>query len=605
MTETVAVTSHISIKVGDTELPDAWYRNLIEVAVDQHVHLPGMFSIRLHDPDLRLLDNGPFDLTKTVEIASRNAQGKRTVLIQGEITALAPEFGEGMVAELVVSGYDRLHRLYREIKSRTYINVKDSDLAKQIAQAAGLTAEVDPTTTVYEHLYQHNQSDLDFLRQRAWRIGYECFVEEGKLRFRKPTTNTPQVTLTWGQDLHIFRPRMTVAEQVEEVIIKGWDVQNKTAITGKATKGQLYPQIKERNDGAKWAGELGPGSKLVIVDQPVVSQAEANILAAARLNEISGIFVEAEGEAFRRPEIKAGQLVQLEGLGKRLSGAYLVTSATHIYTHTGFKTNFSVRGARTGLISDILAEHQRLDRWVGVVPAVVTNTDDPNQWGRVKVKFPWMTEEQESAWARVIGAGAGPKAGLCALPAVDDEVLVTFVHGDFDCPVVLGGVWNGRDALPGQVADAPATEKPQVRTWHTPKGHRLTTYDNADNKMEIVTAAGHHVALNDAQKKIEVVSQGGHNLTLDDQGRKITLTSQGGLSVTLDDNATAITINSATNATIQAGATLTLQAATLSLLATTLSLSASGLTMKGDGNIEMSTSGQVAIKGSTIALNPP
>jgi phage protein D len=536
MANKIEVTSHLVIKVGDSELSSDDYRKLLEVVVDQHVHLPGMFTIRLHDPDLKLLDQRRFDLTKSVEIASRDAQSKKVLLIQGEITALAPEFREGMVAELVVSGYDRLHRLYREIKSKSFVNVKDSDLAQQIAQAAGLTAEVEPTTTVYDHLYQHNQSDLDFLRQRAWRIGYECFVDNGKLVFRKPSATKPQITLTWGQDLHEFRPRMTIAEQVEEVLVKGWDVQKKAAITGKANKGQLYPQIKENKDGATWAGELAAGSKLVIVDQPVVSQAEADILATARLNEISGVFVEAEGEVFRRPEVRAGQPVQLEALGERFSGAYLVTSATHIYTHAGFKTTFSVRGARTGLLTDLLTPPGNVDRWPGVAPAIVTNTDDPNNWGCVKVKFPWMDDNQESAWARLIGAGAGPTAGFCAVPAVDDEVLVAFLHGDFDNPVVLGGLWNGKDALPPSTSSAAQGEKPLVRTWRSRSGHCLTLHDNTENKIEVRTAAGHHLTLDDAGQKVSVVSKGGLAVTLDDSGRKIVISSGGDLTLTAAGN---------------------------------------------------------------------
>jgi uncharacterized protein len=107
-------------------------------------------------------------------------------LIKGEITALEPVFGEGMVAELVVRGFDKSHRLYRETKSRAFLNKKDSDLAQEIAQAVGLSVQVDATSTVYDHIYQHNQSDLAFLMQRAWRIGYECFVEDGQLYFRKP-----------------------------------------------------------------------------------------------------------------------------------------------------------------------------------------------------------------------------------------------------------------------------------------------------------------------------------------------------------------------------------------------------------------------------------
>ena len=102
-----------------------------------------------------------------------------------------------------------------------------------------------------------------------------------------------------------------------------------------------------------------------------------------------------------------------------------------------------------------------------MVTAIVTNTDDPNDWGRVKVKFPWMTDDAESDWARVAGIGAGPEAGFFVMPDVDDEVLVTFAHGDFSQPFVLGGLWNGQNNPPPEAAGAASGEKPLVRTWHS------------------------------------------------------------------------------------------------------------------------------------------
>ena len=594
------VVSQILIKVGGKTLAhdDPALTQLLEVTVDQHAHLPSMFTIRLRDRDLKLLDEGPFDLAEAIEISSLGKDGRPILLIKGEVTALEPEFAEGMVAQLVVRGYDRLHRLYCEVKSKTYLNIKDSDLAERIANAIKLTPDVETTKTVYAHIYQHNQSDLAFLMERAWRIGYECFVDDNKLIFRRPTTNGPQSTLTWGTDLLTFQPRITLAEQVEEVMVRGWDAQKKAAIVGRAQKGNLYPEIKDKEstNNTQWSQKFNGKSKMTIVDQPVVSQAEADILATARLDELSGVFIEAEGSAFRRPDLRAGQRVRLEALGKRFSGVYLITSATHVYSADGFRTNFSVRGARTGLLLDQMLQQAPMTRWPGVVQAIVTNTDDPNSWGRVKVKFPWLLDSEESAWARVVSAGAGPTAGFCTTPAVDDEVFVAFVHGDFNQPIVLGGVWNGQDALPPPVAGAAEGEKPLVRTWRSRTGHQLTMYDNQDKRVELKTAQGHHMNLDDAQKRVEVVTQGGHNLSLDDKENKITLTSTNGLSITLDDRTNEITINASANITLKAGATLAIEASTLSL-------SASSLTLKGDGNIELTTGGQVSIKGAMINLN--
>jgi phage protein D len=559
MTNPTELASQVKVKIGGADAPAEVMGNLTALAVDQHTHLPGMFTLRFTDPALEFLDGGPFDLTKEVEILAEKPGGDPVSLIKADITALEPEFKEGMLAELVVRGYDASHRLYREKKSRASLNVKDSDLANRIAGEAGLTAQVEATSTVYEHVFQHNQSDLEFLMQRAWRIGFECFVEAGKLYFRKPPESPAAVTLTWGDDLLTFSPRMTLAEQVDEVVVRGWDPEKQTAIVGRAQRGRLYPEVGESKDGAGWAQTFGSG-KLVIVDMPVVSQAEADALAAARLDEISGAFIEAEGEALRRPDIRAGQVIKLEALGDRFSGSYLVTSATHLFSPAGLRTRFSVRGTRTGLISEGMLHTDPLDRWPGVVTAVVTNTDDPKKQGRVKVKFPWLAEDAESDWARVMGAGAGPEAGEVAIPDVNDEVLVAFVHSDFSQPYVLGGLWNGKNPLPPEAAKAAGTEMALVRAWHSRKNHRMVMYDTSEKKIEIVTSDGRSVTLSDKDAKI------------------IIKTSR--VEVTLEDS--KLTVQSGGDVSVKAGANLKLEAS---------------------GNVDIQAGGQVTVKGAMINLN--
>ncbi|MCA9938754.1 MAG: VgrG-related protein [Anaerolineales bacterium] len=561
MPESQPLASRIYVEVEGSELPADVFSNLLEVTVDQHAHLPAMFTARLADRDLSLLDGGPFDLAKAVKIEAAREDGEKVTLFEGEITALEPAFGEGMVAELVVRGYDKLHRLFRETKSRAFVNKKDSDLAREMAQAAGLQAEVDSTATVYDHLYQHNQSDLAFLMQRAWRIGYECFVEGGKLYFRQPPRGGAALTLHWGDDLQSFMPRMTLAEQVDEVIVKGWDAEQQQAIVGRAqaTDGRLYPRIEESRSGAEWAGQFGQG-KLVIVNQPVVSQAEADALAAARLNELSGAFVEADGVAFRRPEIKAGQLVDLQALGQRFSGTYLVTSATHVYAPEGLTTHFCVRGTRTGMLADQLGAGDAGISWPGIVTAIVTNVDDPQNWGRVKLKFPWMADDAESTWARVVGIGAGPEAGWYVMPAVADEVVVAFEHGDFDRPFVIGGLWNGQHAPPPE--HVAGGDQPLVRVWRSRGGHTIATYDNRDNKVEVKSAGGHTVTLDDANKKLIISSGGGLTLTLDDNGRKIVLDGSGDVEINAGSN---LKLTATMNMDLEANGQVTIKGAVINL----------------------------------------
>lgn len=568
----IPLSSEVYVKVGGSEVPNHTMTNLIEVVVDQHAHLPDMFTVRIFDPDLELLNGSLFDLTKEVEISSETPAGQKVVLVKGEITAVEPSFSREGAAELMVRGFDKSHRFYRQVRSRTFLNAKDSEIASTIAREYGLQAQVDATATVYEHIYQHNQTDLEFLLQRAWRIGYECFVSDGKLYFRKPAASAATATLTWKEDLLSFSPRMTLAEQVDKVVVRGWDPAQQKAIVGNASSGKLYPQVEERKNGAAWAKTFGRG-QMVIVDHPVISQAEANALASARLDELSGAFIQAEGVAFRRPDIQAGKVVALQGLGNRFSGKYLVTNAVHVYSLSdGFETTFTVRGTRTGLVADEMTPRSALDRWFGVVPAVVTNNKDPQNMGRVKVKYPWLDDSGESNWARVVSIGGGPETGFFVTPAVNDEVLVAFEHGDFNRPFILGGLWSGKNKAVPDAAKVSENGKTVVRAWRCPNGQAITMYDsNKDKRVEVKTAAGHTLTLDDTNKKIVIKSKGGHTITLDDQGRKVVVESKGAME-------------------IRAGGNVQLKAT-------------GNMDLKATGNMNLKANGQVNVKGAMINLN--
>src|SRR5688572_28993399 len=84
-------------------------------------------------------------------------------------------------------------------------------------------------------------------------------------------------------------------------------------------------------------------------------------------------------------------------------------------------------------------------RYYGVAEAIVTDVNDPEQEGRVKLKYPLFDDNTVSDWARVRQLYAGKGYGTFFIPEVDDEVLVAFVHGDMKMPIVLGGLYNGSD----------------------------------------------------------------------------------------------------------------------------------------------------------------
>lgn len=135
------------------------------------------------------------------------------------------------------------------------------------------------------------------------------------------------------------------------------------------------------------------------------------------------------------------------------------------------------------VFSHLMAPSGADTRFSGVAIAIVTNNRDPDGLGRVKVQLPWIADQAESDWARVVALMAGPGRGLYFLPEVNDEVLVAFEHGNPDSLYVLGALWNGKDKPPESNSDG----KNNLRTIKSRSGHVIRLTDTAgEEKIEII-----------------------------------------------------------------------------------------------------------------------
>ena len=224
----------------------------------------------------------------------------------------------------------------------------------------------------------------------------------------------------------------------------------------------------------------------------------------------------------------------------------------------------------------------------GVVTALVVDVEDPTGAGRIKLSYPWLSEDPtDSGWAPIAKPMAGKNRGFHYLPEVDDEVLVAFEHGDVNHPMVLGFLHNGVDTPPADDVDQHVRRLRSVAghvfelddrsgresvRLHTSNGHQLELHDT-DAAVELHTVGGHLVKLGDNPTgKIEVATAGGTTITLDDVPSKIVLTTTTGVSIEISDVG-GVTVTSAAmpvsvnalSATVQATSALSLTAPALTV----------------------------------------
>ncbi len=478
----------VEVTVDGRPLAAEVYAVLTLVRVEESVQLPDAFTLRFDDPNFELFDAGTFEVGSTVGIAFR-AEGDLLTVTTGEATAIAVEQGPGGLHELVVSGLDATHRLFRGPRTRSFMQMTDADIAAQVARGYGFDTDIEATAEVHPYVLQAGQTDGALLTERARRIGFDVWITDRTLHFKpRPAASATPPPLVWGENLHRFRVRFSSAERCDEVMVRGWDPTSKRVVIGRATEGDTAttaPAVAELNGSARRA--FGRTTR-VAGHFPVSTQAEADALAGSLMLRSTGGEAVARGEATGDPLLAAGAEVTVERMGERLSGRYYITSVTHRYASgSPYVSSFECGGKEPASLVDLArggagGAASRRD-WRSVVIGVVTNSDDPERLSRVKVKFPTLTDDDESAWGRTVAPGAGANRGLQCVPEVGDEVVVAFEHGDPDRPVILGGVWNREDPPPDP--RAAANGKVDKRVWSSRNGHRLELDDRPQGRVTL------------------------------------------------------------------------------------------------------------------------
>ncbi len=151
--------------------------------------------------------------------------------------------------------------------------------------------------------------------------------------------------------------------------------------------------------------------------------------------------------------------------------------------------------------------------YYGLYPAIVTDLVDPQQLGRVQLRFPWLgaAADDMRAWATMLTPYADDDQGLCVLPEVDTQVVVGFEAGNPRRPYIVGACWNGRERLP-------------------------ITPEAANNKRVIKTRSGSLLEFDDTAgaAKVTVSTASGHKLVLDDGAQEVTLAHSNGVTIRLN-----------------------------------------------------------------------
>jgi phage protein D/phage baseplate assembly protein gpV len=591
-TETDALTP--TIKFDNAPLPQDWLSALIELRVDRAFQVPARCTLRFFDPGYKLLKQNKVKLGSAVAVGIPR-QGSIALV---EVTGFSVEQTPGSPPELVVICHDKSHRLGRATQVATYTNLTYSGIVEQLASTAGLSADVTSTSRKLEYVLQV-ESNLALITELANRVGYDWWVEDSKLCFKPPAANPSPVTLRFEDDLLSFSVKAT-GLRPDSFRVVGWDSHKQAVVdsqpvnasTASAKPSSTFADLVKTPSSA-----FGGSAELVSAGIAAATMEEAGELSKALMNRSVATSVTAKGVAKGNGKLKPGATVSITGFGP-LDGSYHVTQVEHVYRpKIGLQSRFTA-GDRTptSLVDTLNGNGSKPILGTighsGLVVGEVTSINDPDERGRVKVRFSGLSSQEESAWCRLVAVGGGTKRGMVFIPEVGDEVLVGFENGDVRQPVVIGGLYGEKSAIP--------------------------KWDVADGKVSarrITSRRGHYIELADGdqpdkQHILVMLDNGTHRMRLGADRFDLELAQGKPMSIKIGDSSIVIadngdmTLESAGNITLKAKLKVAIEASSVDIQGKSqINIAAKGKTAISGAQVAVDGQAQVAIKGGVVQIN--
>jgi uncharacterized protein involved in type VI secretion and phage assembly len=594
------------VEVAGQPLPPDIAARLVSGYIDDSSNVPDLFLLRFSDEYSTVLDKAKISIGAPVKLlVQQSGPGGPAPLLSGEVTALETEMDhDGLYT--IVRGLDHSHRLFRGRRVEAYLQSTAADIVRKVAGRAGIQAgTIDAKGPVLQHVAQDGISDWDFLHRLAVEAGVVLSVSGGALHFTASTdaaTAPPEaggarnepLVLQRGVNLVSLRGTVTSAEQIPDVEVRGWDVAAKRAIVAVAPAKTRSAKLPDVTPAA--LAKTFDSPRYVAPATAFDQAAQCDATAASLASRLSGGFAELEGVARGNPKLRAGAAVTLKGAGKPFDGNYTLSSSRHDFSpDTGYLTTFAVSHESERSLYGVAAGANSRAALPGVVNAVVTAAKDPENQGRVKVKFPVLSDTYESWWARTVQAGAGASRGAVVLPEVGDEVLVAFGHGSFQQPFVLGGLFNGRDKPDKPWADHVGSTDGAVqrRAFVSRTGMLVEFLESPDGEQLTVSTNGGRQKVSLVQKPdagIEILSEG-----------PVTITARKDVSVT---TSTGDVVIKGKNVTVEATSGLDLKGATVKITGSgSAEVKAPSVKVAGDATAELSGGATTTVKGGLVRIN--
>lgn len=539
----------------------------------------------------------------SIAVKIESVGNKGILEFKGVVTQLEVIRHSGHAGDIVISGYSPTILLDNgpHCKSWEESTVKNmaQDLLKHFPQNL-LQPKVNPSyTEAISYAVQYKETAWEYLSRLSATYGEWFFYDGGKLFLGPPQGKS--VKLVYGSNLHYFDIMMQVKPSTYQLM--AYDYINNDVYDGSpsgiADKAGLNDLGKHALQKSEQFYAAKPKS---LYNNFLTSKKQLDDYVNTKSALTSSNMIFFKGNS-GQPDVKIASTAEIQGknifnFSDESYGQYIITSVNHHCDGQGnYSNDFTAIPASIKMPPVKLLAEPKIE----TQSAVVTDNNDPDGLGRIRVKLNWMNGSEKTPWIRVVAGHAGGGKGMYIMPEVDEEVVCGFEGGIATKPYVLGSVYNGKakNTFANKDNDVKALlqTKSGTKIIFNDKDGSVLVEDKGGNKMmidgkgNISVSSGSSISLTCGESKIVMGNKGeigivGKEITI--KGDKVT--SIGSTSVVLQSENAVVAVESVGN-------TVTVQGLDVSMSGTNSAM------VSGNSKATLSATGMAVIEGAVVKLN--
>ena len=407
----------------------------------------------------------------------------------------SPRYFNGVISRFGQGGADETFTTYhaemvpwlwfltRAADCRIFQNKSIPDIIKEVFSDLGFQDFSDSLKATYDardYCVQYRETSFNFVSRLMEENGIFYFFKHDQSKHTMVLGDDPEANdecPTQNQ----FRFYVDPTAVLDEDIVSGWHAEQELR-TGKSTLTDYNFTTPSTDLRAETAtiDSVGGNSQFDTYDYPgeYLTKGDGQNLSKIRMQEEEAVHLVFHGNSDGRSMVSGYTFTLAEHYRDDMNTSYLLTEIDHVGVSAAYENarpdqedhysnSFRCIPASVPFRPQRVTVHPTIS---GPQPAVVVGPSGEeiytDQYGRVKVQFFWDRQgkknEHSSCWIRVSQLFAGKGWGAMFLPRIGQEVLVDFLEGDPDQPVVTGRVYNADQTTPGELPD-----KMNVSGWRT------------------------------------------------------------------------------------------------------------------------------------------